>query len=92
MRLADVDAVEGLLFVHSSTLGVRRSDVQRRVLARAEGTVTVFGHLVRVKTATLPNGSRRRKAEYDDVRAAARATGRSAAEIAAAALAEAERA
>jgi hypothetical protein len=90
-RPADADRLEGLIFERTTTLGVRRSYVERRSLERAVRTVEVLGQSVRVKTAQLPNGSRRSKAEFDDVRAAARASGVAAEEIAARALALAER-
>jgi uncharacterized protein (TIGR00299 family) protein len=86
----DVSRLEGLVFRHTSTLGVRRTAVERTALPRESRKVEVFGQAVRVKVAVLPNGERRAKAEFDDVAAAARATGRTAAEIAALAVAAAE--
>jgi uncharacterized protein (DUF111 family) len=61
--------------------------VERRALARGEGQVVVDGHAVRVKVATLPNGERRCKPEFDDVVTVARATGRTTMEVSRAALA-----
>ena len=75
------DELEALLFAHTTTLGVRRSDVQRRSLPREEARVEVLGHQVRVKVARLPDGSVRGKPEFDDVRAVALATGRPARDI-----------
>jgi uncharacterized protein (DUF111 family) len=43
--------------------------------------VDVFGHRVSVKTVQLPGGGERAKAEYEDVRKAARETGRTTADI-----------
>lgn len=63
----DVSRLESLMFLHTSTLGVRRWGVTRQVLPRDMRTVTVHGHEIRVKVATLPNGRRRTKAEHDDV-------------------------
>jgi uncharacterized protein (TIGR00299 family) protein len=80
-RPAQADALEGVIFSHTSTLGVRRSEVRRRALARDEMTVRVLGHDVRVKVARLPDGSLRGKPEFDDVRAVALATGRPARDI-----------
>ena len=87
----DVARLEGLLFTHTSTLGVRRMSVERRALPRGEETVHILGHDVRMKLARLPNGERRAKPEFEDVRAVSRATGRSAADVAALALAALER-
>ncbi|HEX4932600.1 MAG TPA: nickel pincer cofactor biosynthesis protein LarC [Gemmatimonadaceae bacterium] len=87
----DAPRLEEALFLHTTTLGVRRSVVERRALPRAEVVVEVLGHAVRVKVATLPNGSRRAKPEFDDVRAVADATGRATGDVASLALAAAER-
>ena len=76
-RSADVDRLEALLFDRTSTLGVRKMSVERRALARDVRTVEVLGHDVRVKVAALPDGRRRAKPEYEDVRSVAEATGRS---------------
>jgi uncharacterized protein (DUF111 family) len=81
-----VNQLQELLLRESTTIGVRRSAVQRHALPRAFQEVTVDGQVIGLKTVTLPDGSTRTKPEYDDVRRAAAATGRPAAEIAAAAL------
>lgn len=88
---AQVSALEAMLFEHTTTLGVRRIAVERRSLARAGTVVRVLGHDVRVKVATLPNGGQRRKPEYDDLWAVARATGRSLKDVSSLALAASER-
>jgi uncharacterized protein (TIGR00299 family) protein len=77
----DAGRLEDLLLRESSTIGVRRTSVGRRVLPRAEGSVEVFGHRVSVKIVQLPGGGERAKAEYEDVRRVARETGRTTAEI-----------
>ncbi len=69
----------------------RRVVVERRALRRSSRTVRVMGHDVRVKVAELPNGSRRVKPEFDDVRTVSRATGRTLGDVASLALAAAER-
>ncbi len=91
-REGDVADLEARLFSSTTTLGVRRTAVMRRALRREERQVAVLGHMVRVKTATLPGGGRRSKAEFDDLRTVSQATGRPLADIASLALAEAERA
>ena len=90
-RGTDAGRLEELLFLHTSSLGVRRTEVVRRALPRREETVHILGHDVRLKLARLPNGERRAKPEFDDVHAVSRATGRSVSDVAALALAALER-
>lgn len=91
VREDDVARVEAILFANTTTLGIRRSIVERRALARETRVVDVLGHAVRVKVATLPNGTRRAKPEFDDVRAVAQSTGRALGDVSSLALAQAER-
>src|SRR5260221_62111 len=90
-RPIDADRLEQLLLTESNTIGVRRSDVTRRVLLPRTSTVDVLGHVVGVKFVTLPDGGLRAKPEFDDVNRVALATGRRAADIYQLALAAAER-
>lgn len=90
-RPADADRLEAALFAGTSTIGVRRSRVDRRALGREQRTVRVLGHDVRVKVSTLPDGARRSKPEFDDVRAVSQATGRSLGDVTSLALTAAER-
>ena len=89
---ADAGRLESLLFLRTSTLGVRRSRVMRRALARDVRTVEVLGHDVRVKVSALPDGRHRAKPEYEDVRLVAEATGRSLQDVTTLARAATERA
>jgi hypothetical protein len=82
--------LEDELFATTTTLGVRRTVVQRRALRREQRTVDVLGHTVRVKVATLPDGGHRGKPEYEDVQVVSRATGRSLGDVTSLALAAAE--
>jgi uncharacterized protein (TIGR00299 family) protein len=75
-RAADADALERLVLAATPTIGVRRHSVSRLALPRAEARVAVAGHEIRVKIATLPDGTHRAKPEFDDVRRAAAALGR----------------
>jgi hypothetical protein len=84
------DTLEHLLLVHTSTLGVRRTAVERRALPRESATVLVDGEVVRVKVGRLPDGTARAKPELDDVRAAAVRLGRPTLEVAEAARGAAE--
>jgi pyridinium-3,5-bisthiocarboxylic acid mononucleotide nickel chelatase len=77
----EADALETLLLVHGSSIGVRRQQWSRRELPRREVTVEVAGHPVRVKVVTLPDGAARAKPEFEDVERVALATGRTAADI-----------
>lgn len=88
---ADAERLEEILFVQTSTLGVRRLRILRRALPRSEKTVQILGHEVRLKVAELPNGDVRAKPEFDDVSAVSRATGRPFEDVAVLALAALER-
>jgi hypothetical protein len=78
MRALDL---ERLVLQITSTLGVRAIAVTRRVLAREMRTVEVLGQTIRVKIATLPDGTRRAKPEFEDVAHSAAVTGRTMREI-----------
>jgi pyridinium-3,5-bisthiocarboxylic acid mononucleotide nickel chelatase len=75
-RPSDAVALEELLLTESSSIGVRRSRVERRALPRELRTVTVLGHPLSVKVVTLPDGRRRGKPEFQDVQRVSLATGR----------------
>lgn len=66
-RPSEADAVEALLLTDSPTLGVRRRGAERRVLPRRSETVETSLGAVRVKIATLPDGSERLAPEFDDL-------------------------
>jgi hypothetical protein len=83
--------LEELLLVETTTIGVRRREVQRRALARDVIRITVLGHEVSAKRVTLPDGRRRTKPEFADVQHVALATGRPLQDIFRLAAAEAER-
>jgi uncharacterized protein (DUF111 family) len=80
-RPDDATRLERLLLHETSSIGVRRADVSRLALARRERTVSVLDHSIRLKEVTLPDGSIRAKPEFDDVQAAALATGQRALDI-----------
>jgi hypothetical protein len=84
---ASADEAEAALFRNTTTIGVRRAEVLRAALPRESLTVGVLGQTIRLKRVTLPGGEMRVKPEFEDLRAAALATGRTIYEIAA--LAEA---
>lgn len=68
---ADVERVAAVLLAETGSLGVRASTVRRWPQQRAEVTVHVGGHPIRVKVA-----AGRAKPEHDDAVAAAAALGR----------------
>lgn len=76
-----LERVVDAFLVGTSTIGVRYWRVERAVLERTEEVIHWRGHAIRVKRVTLPDGSTRRKPEYDDVAAAARAEGRTPYEV-----------
>ena len=90
-RPRDADRFEAYLLAETTTIGVRRSDLDRVALARTMREVHVLGHQLNVKVVTLPGGGSRVKPEYDDVRRIALATGRRHADIYQLALQAAER-
>jgi uncharacterized protein (TIGR00299 family) protein len=82
----DADRLERQLLAESTTIGVRRQAVSRRALPREVRAVQVRGETVRLKVVTLPDGARRAKPEFDDVRRVAELQGRSLADVSAEAL------
>lgn len=68
---AGFDAVRSVMIAETGTLGVRAIDLARWPQQRDERVVEVDGHRISVKV-----GDQRTKAENDDARAAAIATGR----------------
>ncbi|MGQ0639423.1 MAG: nickel pincer cofactor biosynthesis protein LarC [Gemmatimonadaceae bacterium] len=88
---SEASRLEQMLFAQTTTLGIRRTAIERTTLRRAERSVRLLDHDVRVKVATLPNGERRVKPELEDLKIIARVSGRPVAELAALALTLAER-
>ena len=71
----DVEALRTLLLRHTSTLGVRETPVTRHSLPREIDTVQTQYGPVRVKVATMPDGSRKASPEHDDCAARAAENG-----------------
>jgi uncharacterized protein (TIGR00299 family) protein len=69
-------AVRRAMFIETTTIGLRETVIDKRALDRAERSVVVGGHRVRIKTATLDGVLVNAQPEYDDVIAAATAAGR----------------
>jgi uncharacterized protein (DUF111 family) len=81
VRGSDLARLEEKIFQHFTTLGVKTFDVVRSALARESRMVRFDGRDIRVKVATLPDGSKRAKPEFDDLRRIAEETSRPLAEI-----------
>ena len=75
-RPAEAAALEDTLLRETTTIGVRRSTVTRRALAREIREVEVLGHRLAVKVVRLPDGRVRAKPEFTDVQRVAQETGR----------------
>jgi uncharacterized protein (TIGR00299 family) protein len=74
-RSSEAQALERTLFAETTTIGVRRSRVERHALPREMRSVEVRGHSVRMKIVALPDGAHRVKPEYEDVARLAAVTG-----------------
>jgi len=86
-----LDAVRRVLFVESSTIGVRTTVVHKSALDREWIEVDVDGQCVRVKVARLDGAVVSANPEWEDVRVAAHALGRAAKDVLADATATARR-
>jgi hypothetical protein len=67
----NADKLRALLLRHTSTLGVRETSVARYSLPREIQTVQTQYGPIRLKVATLPDGSRKASPEHDDCAARA---------------------
>lgn len=76
-----VPVVEGLVFEHTSSIGLRTYDVDRAVLDRDTTTVHVDGQPIRVKRARRHHRVVNAEPEFDDVEAAALHLGLAAREV-----------
>jgi len=81
VRANDVTRLEEKILLNFTTLGVKRVNVARTALNRESKVVSLGGHEVRVKVSTLPDGTLRVKAEFDDLNRVARETMRPIAEV-----------
>ena len=81
VQTSDLARLEEKIFTQFTTLGVKTFDVVRNALERESRLVRFDGRDIRVKVATLPDGTRRVKPEFDDLRRVAEETSRPLAEI-----------
>lgn len=81
VQTSDLARLEEKIFLQFTTLGVKTFDVVRNALDRESRLVRFDGRDIRVKVATLPDGTQRAKPEFDDLRRVAEETSRPLAEI-----------
>src|SRR3954463_1438150 len=81
VQTSDLARLEEKIFLRFTTLGVKTFDVVRNALVRESKLVRFDGRDIRVKVATLPDGSRRAKPEFDDLKRVAEETARPLSEI-----------
>jgi uncharacterized protein (TIGR00299 family) protein len=81
VQASDLARLEEKIFLQFTTLGVKTFDVVRNALERESRLVRFVGRDIRVKVATLPDGTQRAKPEFDDLRRVAEETSRPLAEI-----------
>ncbi len=81
VQTSDLARLEEKIFVQFTTLGVKTFNVVRNALERESRLVRFDGRDIRVKVATLPDGTQRAKPEFDDLRRVAEETARPLAEI-----------
>jgi uncharacterized protein (DUF111 family) len=81
VQTSDLARLEEKIFLQFTTLGVKTFDVVRNALVRESRLVRFDGRDIRVKVATLPDGTRRAKPEFDDLRRVAEETARPLSEI-----------
>ncbi len=74
-HLNDEERIACEIFRHTTTIGLRRRTVVRRVLDREIVTISISGHDVRVKIARLEGAVVNVAPEFDDCAAVSRATG-----------------
>lgn len=65
-RLEDAAKIEKIIFMHTTTIGIRMSQMERTCLARSECSVEVFGEKAEVKVVDV-YGEKRFYPEYERV-------------------------
>jgi len=81
VQTSDLGRLEETIFLQFTTIGVKTFDVVRNALVRESRLVRFDGRDIRVKVATLPDGTQRAKPEFDDLRRVSEETARPLAEI-----------
>ncbi len=65
-KVEDVAKMEKIIFTHTTTIGIRRAEMERTCLARSECSVEVFGESADVKVVDV-YGEKRFYPEYESV-------------------------
>lgn len=76
-----VGKLERIIFMETTTIGIRKIKMERTVLEREPETMSLPEGSIKVKKCILPDGTIRRYPEYETVAKLARETGRSMQEI-----------
>lgn len=76
-----VPVMEEIIFAETTTIGIRRSEMERTVLSRENHRVNTLLGEAEVKVCTLPDGSKRYYPEYESAAALAKRTGKSFIEL-----------
>lgn len=66
-----LDTIASLIFLHTTTIGMRKQKMERVILPRSSQAVLTDLGFVQVKIVTLPDGSVRKYAEYESLKAIA---------------------
>ena len=69
------EELEGIIFKNTTTIGIRRCEMERTVLKRYEDVVTTEYGTVKMKTVVLPDGSVRRYPEFESLKEISEKTG-----------------
>lgn len=79
-KVEDAAKMEKIIFTHTTTIGIRRAEMERTFLVRSECSVEVFGESADVKVVDV-YGEKRFYPEYESVSRIARKTGRPFGEV-----------
>jgi hypothetical protein len=72
-----VRELEDILFLETTTIGIRKMKMERRILERTQETISLDMGTVEVKHCVMPDGTVRTYPEYESIAAIGRKTGRS---------------
>lgn len=79
-RLEDAAKMEKIIFTHTTTIGIRRAEMERTCLARSKRSVEVFGEKAEMKVVDV-YGEKRFYPEYESVSQIARKIGKPFGEV-----------
>jgi uncharacterized protein (TIGR00299 family) protein len=72
-----VRELEDILFLETTTIGIRKMKMERRILERTQETISLDMGTVEVKHCVMPDGTVRTYPEYESIAALGRKTGQS---------------